>query len=82
MNAIVPGFEIATSGDNLELRANVVYFGVGVKDLSPIAVVILPSDTIVQIKQKIIDAVIAEAVNLGWTLLANQILLPVFQKGG
>jgi len=81
--AFISQFSVETSGDNLILSCDVVYYGSGLgqKDLSPISVTVMSGDTLATIKQKFVDAVIAEATRLGYSVTAASIILPAFQKG-
>ena len=56
-------------------------FGVGLKDRSLVSVAVLPSDTPAQIKMKLVNAIIAEATTLGYSVVAADIVLPAYQRG-
>ena len=79
--ALVSSIDFDSSADNLTLVADVLFFGVGLKDRSVVSVTILPSDAVTQIKSKLVNAVLAEATALGYSVSANSVILPVFQRG-
>ena len=80
--AFVPNFEFDTLGEDLVLTFQVLFFGGGLRDLSIVSVTILGTDTLAQVKQKLVNAISVEATNLGYSVSATDIILPVFQKGG
>jgi hypothetical protein len=79
--AFIPSIEVETSQENLILKLRIIFFGTGLRDLSEVEVSILPSETLSQIKTKLVDAIISEANSLGYSLSASNIILPTFQKG-
>ena len=79
--AFVPNIEADTSGDNLVLKMQVIFFAAGLKDLSEVRIEVLPADTLAQIKTKVINAITTEATALGYAVLAANMIIPVFQKG-
>lgn len=79
--AIVPSIDFDSSGDNLEFRAHILFFGAGLKDGSLISITILPSDTALQIKNKLVTAIQTEGTNLGYSVPASNIILPAYQRG-
>jgi hypothetical protein len=79
--AFVTSIEVDVNGDNLQAKLSCIYFGGGLRDLSEVSIIILQSDTLAQIKQKIVDAIINEANLLGYSVLASNIIIPAFQKG-
>ena len=79
--AFIPSIEADTSGDNLVLNMQVIFFAAGLKDLSSISVEILPADTLAQIKAKVVSAITAEAVALGYTVPPINMIIPTFQRG-
>ena len=79
--AFIFSIDFDSSDDNLELVTNILFFGAGLKDRSFTSITILPSDTPAQIKTKLVNAIIAEATALGYSVPAANIVLPVFQRG-
>ena len=79
--AFIPNIEADTSENNLVLKMQVIFFAAGLKDFSEVNVEILPADTLLQIKTKVVNAVTAEATALGYTVPASNMILPIFQKG-
>ena len=77
----VPSIDFDASGDNLELKMQVLFFGAGLKDLSIVAATILAGDTLAQVKGKIVTAILSEAAALGYSVPAANMILPSFQKG-
>lgn len=73
--------EVEPNEDNLEAKLSCIFFGAGLRDLSEVSVTILPSDTLSQIKAKIVSAISAEATALGYSVSASNMILPAFQKG-
>ena len=78
----VTSINVEPNGDNLEAKLPCIFFASGLRDLSEVSITIIPTDTLVQIKQKIVDAISAEAIRLGYSVLASNMILPSFQKGG
>lgn len=79
--AFIYSIEFDTSGDTLNLVANLIFFGVGLKDMSVVQVPILASSSPAEIRQQVTNAVLAEAARLGYSVTATQVILPAFQKG-
>jgi hypothetical protein len=79
--AFVFSIDFESSEDNLELAANILFFGTGLKDRSFVKVTVLPADTVAQIKTKLVNAIIAEATAIGYSVPAGNIILPAFQRG-
>ena len=79
--ALVYSVDFDSSGDNLALSADVLFFGTGLKDKSLVSVTILSADTPAQIKAKLVNAVIAEATALGYSVSASGVILPSYQRG-
>jgi hypothetical protein len=79
--AFVPSIEVEASDANLIMKSDVIFFGTGLRDISPISITVLPTDTLAQVKQKLVDAISAEATRLGLAVPASNMILPVFQKG-
>lgn len=79
--AFITSFEPKSNVDSMELCAITAYFGNGVSDVNPVLVVIVPGDTLFQVKQKLIEAVLTQASILGYSVTASDIILPTFQKG-
>lgn len=80
-SAFIPNIEVETLDDNLILKMQVIFFATGLKDLSQISVEILPTDSLSQIKAKIVNIITAEASNLGYSVPASNMIIPVFQRG-
>ena len=79
--AFIFSIDFDNQDDNLELTANILFFGAGLKDRSFASITILPSDTPAQIKTKVVNAVTTEATRLGYSVPASNMILPVFQRG-
>ena len=79
--AFIPNIVADTSGDNLILKMQVLFFATGLKDLSQISVEILPADTLTQIKTKIVNAITTEATSLGYSVPTSNMIIPTFQRG-
>lgn len=73
---------VEANGDNLEAKLPCLFFASGLRDLSEVVVTISPSESLAQIKQKIVDAISTEATRLGYTVPVSNMILPTFQKGG
>ncbi len=80
--AFVVSMDAKTTGEDMELLANTAYFGGGIADINPVSITISPGDTLAQVKQKVIEAILAQASSLGYSLTTSDIILPAFQKGG
>ena len=84
--AFVPRIDDVVGNGNgtFTLFMTVVYSGSDVRngtDLSPVQVILDGSDSVINIKNKLSNAVTTEAVRLGYTLLQNDVIIPDFQKG-
>ena len=77
----VSSISVEPNGDNLEAKLPCIFFGTGLRDLSEVSITILPSDSLAQIKTKIVSAITAEATALGYNVPASNMILPTFQKG-
>jgi hypothetical protein len=77
----VNSINVESNGDNLEARLPCLFFASGLRDLSEVSVTITPTDTLAQIKTKIVDAISSEATRLGYSVPASNMILPAFQKG-
>lgn len=71
--------------NGFNLPVNILYYGTDVMggqgDLSQVTVTILGTDTLAQIKTKIVNAVVADAPIQGHTLAAADITMPAFMSG-
>ena len=81
----LPNFEVEiTDTGATRLTLTVIFSGVDVpngKDLSTAVVDIASADAPTTIRQKLTDALIAEAQRIGYSLAPTAIILPAFQKG-
>jgi len=77
----VTDLTVNPSGDNLELKLDMVFFASGLKDLSVVTITISPADTLAQVKAAIVAAIQAEATRLSLNVPAANMILPAFQKG-
>lgn len=78
----VNSLEINSDGENLQAKLPCLFFGAELRDLSEVSVTILSTDTLAQIKAKIVTALSDEATRLGYSVPASNMILPAFQKGG
>ena len=81
--ALVNDFSGLPNGD-IQVNAHLIFSGTEVRpggDIDIVPVLITSSDTLQQIRQKITDAVIARATEIGYTMVASNIFMPDFQKG-
>ena len=84
--AFLPSIDSVTgNGDGTFTIYAIVGFSgsdvVGGTDISPITPIISGSDSPIDIKNKLVDAILAEAAKFGYSLVATDIILPDFQKG-
>ena len=78
---IVTNVDTDVAGDVISLRLDCLFHSIGLKDLSVVSVDILSTDSLATIKQKVVDALTAEATRLGYFVPASNMILPAFQKG-
>ncbi len=75
---------VTPAGSDFAIEFFVTFSGSDVRggvDQSIVTVTITPADTVNTIRSKISAAVSAEATRLGFSVAANAMILPAFQRG-
>lgn len=83
---VVKPSDVTGTDEDIIVTYDLVYRGAEVGagrgyDLSHLTVTYTPTDTLAQMRTKLVNAILAEAGVLGYGLTAARIILPSYQRG-
>lgn len=83
--AILQYGDVIKSPNGFDVPVRILYYGAdvlgGTGDFSEVTVTLLGTDTLAQMKSKIINGVLSDAANWGYTLTSANITMPSWMSG-